>query len=119
MIFTFAAAVMLTSFVFAQHKNSGDYYPYNNDGYSHFNNHPVKQFTVYDRDAMIAQINMRYDERIFHVKNNWRLRRSEKRNIIRRFEFDRKAEINAVYARYYGKKVKRMPDYADYDSHRH
>ncbi len=117
-IFTLTTAVMLTSFIFAQH-NSGDYYPYNNDGYRHDNNRPVRRFTVYDRDAIIARINMRYDERIFHIKHNWQLRRFEKRKMIRHLEFERKAEINAVYARFNGRKVKRMPDYADYDSHRH
>lgn len=117
-IFTLAASFMLVSFSFAQHGHDG-YHPYDNDRYERNNNRPVRRITVYERDAMIANINMRYDERIYHVKHDWRLRRYEKRKMIHRLEFDRKTEINAVYARFYGRRIKRMPDYANYDSHGH
>lgn len=114
-IFTLAVSIMLVSFVFAQHA-PGSPYPYYRD--IRGNSRPVKRI-IYDRDEMIAKINMRYDAHIYDIRHSRVLRNAEKRKMIRRLELNRKEDINALYARFDRRNKKRIPDYANHDFHRH
>lgn len=115
-IFTLAVSIMLVSFVFAQHAPGGPN-PYYRD--IRGNSRPVKKITIYDRDEMVAKINMRYDAHIYDIRHSRVLRNAEKRKMIRQLELNRKEEINAVYGRFDGRNKKRIPAYANNDFRRH
>jgi hypothetical protein len=115
-IFALAVSTMLVSFVFAQHAPVGPH-PYSRD--MHGNSGPVKRITIHDRDEMVANINMRYDARIYDIRHSRILRNAEKRKMIRQLELNRKEEVKAVYTRFDGRNKKRIPAYANNDFHRH
>jgi hypothetical protein len=52
--------------------------------------------TASSRDQRINEINRAYDAKIYSIRNNPRLSRSEKDRIIRQLEADRRLQIDAV-----------------------
>lgn len=54
------------------------------------------------RERQVYEINRAYDQKIYSIRNNSRLSRSEKERIIRQLERDRRYKIEQVNNRYYG-----------------
>lgn len=76
--------------------------------------YPKSYPTSSSREQRIAEINREYDAKIYSIRNNPTLSRSEKDRMIRDLEAERQRKIDAINNSYYSKK-KRSDDDDDRD----
>jgi len=70
------------------------------------------------RERQSYEINREYDAKIYSIRTNNRLSRSERDRIIRGLEADRRRNLDATNQRNYGSKNRNYDDYNDYASNK-
>lgn len=70
--------------------------------------------SVSTRERQMYEINRAYNAKIYSIRNNRTLSRSEKERIIRQLESDRHRAIAQIDGRYYGNNDRSYEDYGDY-----
>ena len=104
---TLMAAIFLVASSFAQHADNSRIYQdrevtYNDNRFE--NRHDRRDdrynFSIRERDNLIAKINHEYDRKIESVRHRWFMSHSKKQSIIWSLEDKRRYEIKKVYERF-------------------